>query len=90
MKRTYSSGCGDDGSGSANSTALVIEGLDGGKVGLGAKGSVESIGLATSLGRESSSGILTLLANVLGGLVGLASVRESVTDELSDDVDVLG
>ena len=52
--------------------------------------SIESVSLGTATlsgGRSSST---SLLAKVLGSLVGLASVGKLVTHKLGDNVDVLG
>ena len=62
---------------------------DRGEGGRDAKDGVERIGLSTSLGGLGVSGSLGRSARRLRGRIGTTAVGELVTDELSDDVDVL-
>lgn len=74
-----------------NNSTLVVNDSVISKVGGDAKDSVEGISLDTSLRRGStSSGSLSLGAEVLCSLVGAAGVSQLVAHRTGDDVDVLG
>jgi len=70
--------------------ALVIERGNASKVGNLSENCVESVGLFTRLGWGVSGGGPGLSTGGTSSSVGSALVHELVTDELADDVEVLG
>ncbi len=81
---------GSSGAGTSDGSTLVIDLLDSSEVGLDTEDGIEGISSRAGLSGSSVTGSLSLLASVLGGLVSLARVGQSVADELRDDADSLG
>ena len=77
-------------SGTSNDVALVIDSGDLAESGLDTEDGVEGVGLGTSLRWLTVRSSAGSLAGVLRGLVGTTAVGQSITNELSDDVNVLG
>ena len=80
---------GRGGTSTSNRSTLVVKILHGSEVSLDAENGVESISSGAGLRRSSVSSVLSLFASILGGLVGLARVGQSITDELRNDANRL-
>ena len=78
------------GAGSGNRVALIVDRDNIGEVGRDAKRGVEEVSLLASLRCAGVSGSACRLASGFGSRVRATRVRQSVADELSDDIDALG